>query len=415
MGTGSRELSIVVWGASGFTGKLTAEYLLGRYGVSDHFSWALGGRNRAKLEQVRKDIGLTTGVASEALPIVVGDSDDEHFLADLARRTDVVCSTVGPYARYGSKLVAACVAAGTDYCDLTGEVPWMARMIDAHHEAAAASGARIVFTCGFDCIPSDLSAFFLDAEMKKRHGVPCSHVQFRVKGFSGAASGGTIASMLHMMEEAQHDKSIMRTMSAPYALNPAGQQSGPDSAEAVLPSRDADFGQWVAPFIMGAVNTKVVRRSNALLDYAYGRDFRYDEAVLCGPGPGGFAKATASGLGSALAMGAMTLGPIRRFAAGRLPQPGEGPSLEKREAGFFDVALLGHHPTDPSKNLRGHVQGDRDPGYGSTSKMLGESAVCLAVDESGSTGGCLTPASAMGASLLVRLPANAGVSFTLES
>jgi short subunit dehydrogenase-like uncharacterized protein len=414
MGKGNREFSIVVWGASGFTGKLTAEYLLGRYGVSDHFSWALGGRNQAKLEQVRKDIGQTTGVASDALPIVVGDSDDEGFLADLSSRTSVVCSTVGPYAKYGGKLVAACAEAGTDYCDLTGEVQWMARMITAHHEAAARSGARIVFACGFDCIPSDLGAFFMDREMKKRHDVPCSRISFRVKGFSGAASGGTVASMLNMMDEIREDRSILSTMSAPYALNPAGQQGGPDSAEAVLASYDEDFEQWIAPFVMGAVNTKVVRRSNALLDYAYGRDFRYDEAVLSGRGPGGFAKATATGLGAALGMGVMAIGPIRRFAAGRLPQPGDGPSLAWREAGFFNVALLGHHPTDASKNLRGSVQGDRDPGYGSTSKMLGESAVCLALDEAGSGGGCLTPASAMGSTLLARLPKNAGVSFALE-
>jgi short subunit dehydrogenase-like uncharacterized protein len=415
VGTGNREFSIVIWGASGFTGKLTAEYLLGRYGVSDAFSWALAGRNQAKLEQVRKDIGLTTGVAADALPIVVGDSDDEGFLAHLAGRTQVVCSTVGPYAKYGSALVAACASAGTDYCDLTGEVQWMVRMIDAHHDSAVRSGARIVFTCGFDCIPSDIGAFFLNEEMKKQHGMPCSHIQFRVKGFSGAASGGTVASMLNMMDEAQEDKSILSTMSAPYALNPAGERSGPDPAEAVLPSYDDDFDQWIAPFVMGAVNTKVVRRSNALLDHAYGQGFRYDEAVLCGRGPGGLAKATATSLGSALGMGAMAIGPIRRLAAGRLPQPGDGPTLEQREAGFFNIALLGHHPTDASKHLKARIIGDRDPGYGSTSKMLGESAVCLALDEPSSGGGCLTPASAMGSALLARLPENAGVTFDLES
>jgi len=414
MGASNREFGIVVWGASGFTGKLTAEYLLQRYGVGENFSWALGGRNRAKLEQVRKDIARTTGIEAEALPIVVGDGDDEHFLAELANRADVLCSTVGPYAKYGSKLVAACVGAGTDYCDLTGEVQWMVRMIDAHHEAAVRSGARIVFASGFDCIPADIGAFFMNEEMKKRHGLPCSHVKFRVKGFSGAASGGTIATMLNMMDEAQTDKSVFRTLSAPYALNPAGQQSGPDSAEPVTASYDDDFDQWIAPFMMGAVDTKVVRRSNALLDYAYGRDFRYDEGILCGRGPGGFAKATATGMGTALGMGVMAIGPIRRFAAGRLPKPGEGPSLERREAGYFSIALLGCHPTDASKNLRGSVQGDRDPGYGSTSKMLGESAVCLALDEATSGGGCLTPASAMGKSLLARLPERAGVTFTID-
>ena len=414
MREGNREHSVVVWGASGFTGKLTAEYILGRYGVRDHFSWALGGRNPAKLEKVRKEISESTGVAAESLPIVVGDSDDDAFLTNLAGRTDVICTTVGPYAKYGSKLVSACASAGTDYCDLTGEVQWMKRMIEAHHEEAVANNARIVFTCGFDCIPSDIGAFFMHEEMKKTHGVPCSEIQFRVNGFSGAASGGTVASMLNMMDEAQEDSTIFTTLSAPYSINPTGQQSGPDSPESVLPSYDHNFDQWIAPFVMGAVNTKVVRRSNALLDYAYGQDFRYDEAVLCGRGPAGFAKASVTGLGGAIGMGAMAMGPIRRFAAGRLPQPGDGPSLEKRESGFFSMTLLGHHPSDSSLNLKAHIEGDRDPGYGSTSKMLGESAVCLAMDELASGGGCLTPASAMGGALLARLPANAGVRFDLE-
>lgn len=414
MESGDREFGVVVWGATGFTGKLTAEYVLGRYGVSGEFAWAIAGRNREKLEGVRADIGRTTGVATDSLPILVGDGEDEGFLADLARRTKVVCTTVGPYALYGSKLVAACAAAGTDYCDLTGEVQWMARMIAAHHDAARESGARIVFTCGFDCIPADIGAFFLNEEMKRRHGVPCGHVKYRVQGFSGGASGGTIASMIQMMEEASTDRSVIEVMRAPYSLNPAGQQHGPDEPEAVSPSWDEDFGQWIAPFVMGAVDTKVVRRSNALLGHAYGRDFRYDEGVLCGTGPGGFAKAAGSAFGAPLAMGAMSIGPVRRFAARRLPQPGEGPSREKREAGYFDVRLLGIHPSDASKNLRAHIHGDRDPGYGSTSKMLGESAVCLALDDRTSGGGCLTPASAMGAALLARLPRNAGVTFELD-
>lgn len=411
----AREFAIVLWGATGFTGKLTAEYLLARYGVDRSFPWAMAGRNRGKLEQTRDDIASSTGTASEALPILVGDGDDETFLADLAAKTRVVCTTVGPYALYGSKLVAACATAGTHYCDLTGEVPWMARMIAAHHDAAVASGARIVFTCGFDCIPADIGAFFLNEEMRRRHGVPCSHVKYRVNGFSGGASGGTIASMMHLMEEASADPSVMEEMRQPYALNPADEQQGPDSPEPVMPSYDPDFDQWTAPFVMGAVDTKVVRRANALLDHAYGRDFRYDEAVLCGDGATGFAKATASALGPALAMGTMSLGPLRRFAAGRLPQPGEGPSRETREAGYFDVRLLGHHPTDPGASLKARIHGDRDPGYGSTSKMLGESAVCLALDDLPARGGCLTPASAMGHALLERLPQNAGVTFDLES
>lgn len=409
----AREFAIVLWGATGFTGKLTAEYLLATYGVTDHVRWAIAGRNREKLEAVRADIGRSTGVAADALPIIVGDGADEAFLATLARRTRVVCTTVGPYARYGSPLVAACVAAGTDYCDLSGEVQWMARMITAHHDAAVASGARIVFTSGFDCIPADIGTFFLNEEMRSRDGVPCARVSFRVEGFSGGASGGTIASMIQMMDEAAADRTVIDVMRRPYSLNPAGHQHGPDAAESVLASHDDDFGQWIAPFVMAAVDTKVVRRSNALRDYAYGHDFRYDEGVLCGSGPVGFARATARALGTAAVMGALAIGPVRRFAAGRLPQPGQGPSRQKRESGFFDIALLGHHPSDSAKNLRAHIHGDRDPGYGSTSKMLGEAAVCLALDQPASGGGCLTPAAAMGRALLARLP-KAGVTITLD-
>lgn len=410
----AREFDIVLWGATGFTGALTAEYLLGQYGVASQFRWAIGGRNQAKLEAVRKDIAASTGVDADNLPIIVGDSDDADFLRELAAGTKVICSTVGPYARYGSKLVAACVESGTDYCDLTGEVQWMARMIKEHHEAAVGSGARIVFTCGFDCVPSDIGAFFLNEEMRRRHNVPCAELKFRVKDFKGAASGGTIASMLNMMEEARDDPSVLKVMRDPYSLNPEGEQEGPDGPEPLMASYDKDFGEWMAPFVMGAVDTKVVRRSNALQDYGYGREFEYGEGMLCGGGPSGFLKATAAAQGTMLGMAAMSVGPIRRFVAGRLPQPGEGPSKEEREAGYYDIRLLGRHPDDPGSNLKARIYGDRDPGYGSTSKILGESAVCLALDEPVTGGGCLTPAAAMGRALLERLPKNAGVSFTLE-
>lgn len=407
----NREFEVVIWGASGFTGKLTAEYLLAKYGVSEGLRWALAGRNRAKLEQVRADLARETGREADALPILIGDSDDEASLAEIAGRTRVVCTTVGPYAKYGSKLVEACAKLGTSYCDLTGEVQWMQRMIEAHDDAARASGARIVFNCGFDCIPSDIGAFFMQQEMKRLHGAPCSQIQLRVKGFSGGASGGTIASMLNMLDEAAEDPSILRSMRQPYALNPKDHQTGPDGEDAMGPHFDADFGQWTAPFVMAAINTRVVRRSNALLDYAYGKDFRYDEAMLMGTGPLGFAKASATSAGSLAMMGAMAVGPIRRVVGGRLPQPGEGPAREKREAGYFDLQLRGVSAAGPV--LKGRVTGDRDPGYGSTSKMLAESAVCLAQDDLGVGGGIWTPASAMGEALLARLP-TAGVNFQLE-
>lgn len=411
----SREFEIVLWGATGFTGKLTAEYLLSRYGAAGELRWALGGRNRAKLEEVREDIARETGTDAGDLPLLVGDSDDEVFLADLTQRTSVVCTTVGPYSKYGSLLVAACALNGTDYCDLTGEVHWMQQMIEQHGDEAAASGARIVFNCGFDCIPSDLGAFFLQREMRKAHGVPSSHIHYRVRGFSGAASGGTVASMLAMMEEAERDPTVLDAMSDPYALNPKGLRAGPDHAERTGPVYDRAFREWTAPFVMAGVNTKVVRRSNALLGYAYGKGFRYDEAMLTGAGPLGLAKATATSAGTAAVMRAMRIGALRRAVAGRLPQPGDGPSKEQREKGYFDIALRAEHPDDASKALLGTIRGDRDPGYGSTSKMLGESAMCLAKDELTAPGGFWTTASALGEPLLARMAQNAGVTFTLDS
>ena len=409
------EFDVIVWGATGFTGRLTAEFLLERYGLGGSLRWAIAGRNAEKLEETRKDLAATTGVATDSLPVVIANADDAESVRALARRTRVVCTTVGPYSLYGSHLVAACAELGTHYCDLTGEVQWMRRMIDEHEEAAKRSGARIVFTCGFDCIPSDLGTYFLQSEMKSRHGVAPSEIKFRVNGFAGGASGGTIASMLNMLDEADDDPSVMRVMREPYALNPEGERGGPDGAEPTMPAYDADFEQWTTPFVMGGVDTKVVRRSNALLGYAYGREFRYGEATLTGAGAGGFARASALATSTLGMMAAMGIGPIRRLIAPRLPSPGEGPSKEKREAGYFDIRLLARHPDDESKNLWARVTGDRDPGYGSTSKMLAESAVCLATDELTSQGGMLTPAAAMGDALLLRLQKNSGLDFSIES
>lgn len=406
-----REFEIVLWGASGFTGRLTAEYLHGKNPTEPPLRWALAGRDRAKLEQTRKELGRASGRPSDSIPILVGDSRDDAFLDALTQRTSVVCTTVGPYAQYGSSLVEACARNGTDYCDLTGEVYWMQRMIEAHEDAARASGARIVFTCGFDCIPSDLGAFYVQREMQARFGESCDHIQLRVKGFSGAFSGGTVASMLNMLDEAENDPAAGRAMKDPYALNPRTERRGPDSPEPVAPRYDADFGQWTAPFVMAGINTKVVRRSNALLDFAYGRDFRYDEAMLMGRGPIGAAKAAGLSAGSAAMMGAMAIGSLRRLAADRVPQPGTGPTRKQREAGYFDLLVRGTSAS--GRVLNGRVRGDLDPGYGSTSKMLGESALSLARDPLLVGGGIWTPASAMGEALLARLP-EAGVTFEIE-
>ncbi|MGI9592776.1 MAG: saccharopine dehydrogenase family protein, partial [Myxococcota bacterium] len=402
---------VIVWGATGFTGRLVAEYLLSQYGLGGELAWAMGGRSQDKLEEVRRELGP----GGDAVPMVVGDGDDEASLAALAQRTRVVCTTVGPYAQLGSKLVEICARQGTDYCDLTGEVQWMRRMIDAHQDAAAASGARIVHTCGFDSIPSDLGVFHLQRGMRSQYGVPARRVRCRVVRFQGGFSGGTVASLLNVMEEAARHPEVRRIVADPYALNPEGQRRGPDGPDQSAPAWDEVFGQWTAPFVMAGINTRVVRRSNALLGDAYGRDFRYDEATLMGSGPAGWAKAAAltAGLGAVMLAGGVA--PLRKGLAGVMPAPGEGPSREEREAGFFEVLLHGENPERPEARLRCRVVGDRDPGYGSTAKMLGEAAVCLAKDEIAVGGGFWTPASAMCEALLERLPKHAGVSFDLET
>jgi short subunit dehydrogenase-like uncharacterized protein len=375
--------------------------------------WALGGRSRAKLEAVRDGLSEETGVDASSLPLKVGDGLDPTFLQSLAQITRVVCTTVGPYCRYGSPLVEACARAGTDYCDLTGEAHWMAQMIQRHEGAARESGARIIHNCGFDCIPSDLGTFFVQREMNERHGVAAPRIHLGVVGFAGGASGGSVASGIAMMEDAARDRSHLHVMREPYSLNPEGERHGPDERERLGARYDPIFGQWTAPFIMATLNTKVVRRTNALLDYPYGRDFRYREATLVGKGSLSAVKAAASAAAMGAGMGAMTIGPLRRLLARRLPPPGQGPSKAQQERGFFDLLLIAEHPSEPAKRLEARVTGDRDPGYGSTSKMLAESAVCLARDEIPERGGFWTPASGLGPPLLERLQKSAGLTFSV--
>jgi short subunit dehydrogenase-like uncharacterized protein len=400
-----REFDLILWGATGFTGQLVAEYLLAHYGP-DSLRWALGGRSESRLAAVRERLG------AHELPLVRGDAGDDETMASLAQRARVVCTTVGPYARYGSGLLSACAAAGTHYCDLTGELHWIRRMLDAHHAQAQASGARIVPTCGFDSIPSDLGVFFVQREMRSRYGAPSPRVKCGVAGFSGAFSGGTVASMLDMMEEAETDASVRRIMADPYAINPEARRSGPDARDRTSPAYDADFAQWTAPFVMAGVNTRVVRRSAALLPEVYGPEFRYEESMLTGRGPAGAAKASAMAVATAAAMGALGIGPLRRLVAPWLPQPGDGPTPQQQAKGYWDMRFFAEPPAVPgAAPLRARLRGDRDPGYGSTSKMLAEAAVCLALDPLEAGGGFHTPASAMGDALIERLQKRAGVRF----
>ena len=407
-GMDDRQFDVVVYGATGFTGTLVAEYLLRQYGIHGDLKWGIAGRSASKLESVKASLGDNAA----DLEIIVADSGDESALAALASRARVVITTVGPYALYGSNLVAACVEAGTDYCDLAGEVQWIRKMIDTHHVRAKETGARIVHCCGFDSIPMDMGVWFLQDSVKQSRGHYCDDIALYVKATKGTASGGTIASMMNIIEEVKQDRSIARMMANPYALNPEGEREGPDIRDQQKVIHDEDAACWTAPFVMAGVNTRVVRRSHALAGYPYGRDFRYREAVLTGKGIGGWLKGTLMTLGLGALVVGISFGPTRKLLKKFvLPKPGEGPNRELQQTGFFNLMQIGKLPDGTV--LRTRITGDQDPGYGSTSKMLAEAAVCLAKDELDARGGVLTPASAMGGRLLARLRDNAGLTFDI--
>lgn len=405
--TSGREFDIVVWGATGFTGALVAAYLLRQYGLDGELRWAIAGRSQDKLDELRNSLGL----GPEALETIVADSFDSASLEQMARRTRVVLTTVGPYALYGSKLVEACVQVGTHYCDLAGEVQWIRKMIDRHHQRATETGACIVHCCGFDSVPMDMGVWFLQDEAKRRYGSYCESITLLVKATKGAASGGTIASMMNILEEARRDRRVARILVDPYSLNPEGEREGPDERDQQGVRYLEDAKSWTAPFVMAAVNTKVVRRSHALAGYPYGRDFQYQEAIMTGDGPTGYMKGmmAAGAIGGLMTAGAFS--PTRKVMGFFVPKPGDGPDEALRESGFFNLMQIGVLPDGTV--LKTRITGDQDPGYGSTSKMLSECAVCLARDELTVDGGVLTPAYAMDGKLLDRLQQKAGLTFEL--
>ena len=401
---------LIVFGATSFVGRILSRYLLERHGVNGSLRWALAARSEARLSELR----TTLGAQASDLALVVADAADEASLRAMCARTRVVVSTVGPYALHGEPLVKVCAQTGTDYCDLTGEVQWIRRMIDRYEASARKSGARIVHCCGFDSIPSDLGVHFLQRGAIGRFGVPCTRVKMRVKAMRGGISGGTAASLMNVVEEAAGDPALRRELSDPFSLCPPGPARGVRQPSVSFAGYDDDFGAWIAPFVMAGINTRVVHRSNALSGYAYGQGLRYDEAVIAGRGVAGGLAAT--GISAAMAGFMLTaaIGPsrwaLRRFV---LPAQGEGPSPQAQLRGFFDLRFLGR--TDDGRTLRAKVTGDRDPGYGSTAKMLGEAAACLAqdLDHKDKPGGFWTPATAFGDRLIERLQAHAGVRFEL--
>lgn len=384
MSNGPRDFDIVVYGATGFTGRLVAEYLA-QNGVG---GWAMAGRSKAKLAEVRDQIG-----APADTPFVVADANSPSSLRAMVERARVVITTVGPYQLYGNDLVAACAAAGTAYTDLCGEPAWMRQMIDAHQDAARKSGARIVFSSGFNSIPFDLGVQALQECAVAKHGAPAPRVKGRVRHMKGGASGGTVASLKATMAAAARDPSLIKLLASPFALTPGF--SGPHQPTGLIPEYDTTLGTWVAPFVMAPINTKNVHRTNFLLGHPWGTDFVYDEMMVA-PGLGEMAKAAAEAMAK-----------FNPLTGDKAPKPGEGPSREERESGSYDVLFAGLMPD--GTRIDTVVTGDRDPGYGSTSKMIAETARCLLETEG--EGGIWTPGALLGDKLRARLEANAGLTF----
>ncbi|MGT2457865.1 saccharopine dehydrogenase family protein [Cupriavidus basilensis] len=409
------DYDVVVFGATSFVGQILTRYLAEYLsGQAETLRWVIAGRSEAKLEDVRRSLGA----AGQSLPIIVADAASEAQLRVLCAQTRVVVSTVGPYALYGEPLIKVCAESGTDYCDLTGETQWIKRMIEKYEATARQSGARIVHCCGFDSVPSDMGVYFLQRQAMQHFGAPAAHVKMRVKTLKGGASGGTVASMINVVKEAAADPSLRKELVNPYALCPGGHGFTARQHYVSAAEFDTDFDAWIAPFVMAAINERVVHRSNALSGKAYGNPFTYDEAMLTGVGFKGrlTALTIVAGLG-AFMVGAV-ISPIRgvmeRFL---LPKPGEGPSPAAQLAGRYDLRLLGR--TEGGQTLRVKVTGDRDPGYGSTSKILGQAAASLALDhvkngiKSGRGGGFWTPATIFDERFIDRLTRHAGLRFEL--
>jgi short subunit dehydrogenase-like uncharacterized protein len=387
------EFDIVVYGASGFTGQLVAEYLAAEYRGSD-IRWAMAGRSLDKLASVRDAIG-----APRDLPLIAADASDPASLRAMVGRTASVLTTVGPYQLYGTDLVAACAATGTDYLDLCGEPVWMRQMIEAHDAEARNSGARIVFSCGYDSLPFELGVWLLQEAAKARFGSTVARVKGRVRKMKGTFSGGTAASMKAIFAAAANDPSLIPMLRDPFVLTPGF--AGPKQPPGNKPLFDEDLDMWVAPFVMANINTRNVHRSNFLLGFPYGREFVYDEMMVAGPKDTG--EATAKAIVAA----------NNKLGAQGGPKPGEGPSKQERESGYFDLLFVGFTPD--GRRIKAVVTGDRDPGYGSTSKMIAECAICLRRDTPDVAGGIWTPGVAMKDALIGRLETHAGMTFRIEA
>jgi len=393
-----RDYDIVIWGASGFTGRLVAEYLYKNYNSKD-LKWAIAGRDKEKLNTVRENY------LDENIPIILADSFDESSLVEMVKKTNVVCSTVGPYAKYGSLLVKSCVNNGTNYCDLAGEAQWIRKMIDLYHDKAIDNNVKIVNSCGYDSIPSDMGVYFINKNLSKKN----LKIKMRVTGTKGGYSGGTYASMQNIIKEASLDREVRKSLTNPYGLNPVGEQKGNDKRDLSSVVYDSEIKSWIAPFLMAGINTRIVRRSNALSKYKYGKGFKYDESIMTGQG----IKGRLNGIMLSIPLIFLAAKPgslLNKISSFFVPKPGDGPNKKERESGYFSSRFFVFDEESNASVFK--VTGDRDPGYGSTSKMLAESAVCIAKDNLEDKFGVLTPSYAMGDHILNRLISKAGLTFS---
>lgn len=398
---------LIVFGATSFVGQILCRYLH-ELNHDGSLNWLMAARSEDKLKQLQQELS-----GPHTPEYRLADAANETQLRALCEEAAVIISTVGPYALYGEPLVKVCAETGTDYCDLTGETQWIKRMIDRYESQAQASGARIVHCCGFDSIPSDLGVWFLQQHAQEQLGSYCQHVKMRVRKFKGGFSGGTVASMMNVAKEAAKDPALRRELSDPYALCRA--ENKPQVRQHKIGAEmDEDVSSWIAPFVMEAINTRIVHRSNSLLGQPWGQDFLYDEAVMTGNDDKGKSRAKRTALGQSMMMVGFAIPPTRWLMSRFLPKPGEGPSPEMQRTGFFDLVFVGH--TADNKTVRTTLYGERDPGYGATGRMLAQAALCLRDDVSreDKPGGFWTPASAMAAQLIPRLEQHAGLSFKTE-
>ena len=401
---------IVIFGATSFVGQILVDYMMQEYGAGSQLKWAIAGRSQEKLDEVKVKYN------AQEIDLILADAANEAELTNMVNQTRVIVSTVGPYALYGEPLVKVCVETGTDYCDLTGEIQWYKRMVDRYEKSAQKTGARIVHCSGFDSIPSDLGVLFLQDKAKDVFGETCQKVKMRVANLKGGASGGTIASMVNIAKEAAKDSNLRKELKNPYSICPEnhGFKSRQDNVSTA--EFDEEFDCWVGPFVMGVVNTRVVHRTNALLNNGYHSNFSYDEAMMMGKGRKGKSRARNMAWGLNIFMLLAAIKPSRwlleRFI---LLKPGQGPTEEEQLKGYFKMQFIG--VTESGKKIKTQVTGDRDPGYGSTAKMLAQAAVRLSeVSKSEKAGGFWTPASIYGEPLIHKLIEHSGLSFeVLES